>query len=46
MAALPAFQLNMIAKVINTSTGEIVSGAKWVDSFTDMTPITVRFQGG
>ena len=46
MAALPAFQLNMIAKVINAGTGEIVSGAKWVDSFTDLTPVTVQFQDG
>ncbi len=46
MAALPAFRLNMIAKVINASTGEVVPQADWVGSFTGQHPVTVQFQDG
>lgn len=43
MAALPAFRLSMITKVINAGTGEIVPQAEWVGSFTNNTPVTVLF---
>lgn len=46
MAALPAFQLNMITKVINAGTGEVVPQADWVGSFTGQHPVTVQFQDG
>lgn len=46
MAALPAFRLNMITKVINAGTGEVVPQADWVSSFTSQHPVTVQFQDG
>ena len=46
MAALPAFRLNMITKVINAGTGEVVPEAAWVGAFTSQHPVTVQFQDG
>lgn len=43
MAALPAFRLNMIAKVIDCTTGNEIVQKEWSNVFTDNTPVTVLF---
>ncbi len=43
MAALPAFRLNMIAKVIDGTTGNEIVQKEWSNVFTDNTPVTVLF---
>lgn len=43
MAALPAFRLNMIAKVIDCTTGNEIVQKEWNNVFTNNTPVTVLF---
>jgi hypothetical protein len=43
MAALPAFRLNMVAKVIDCTTGKEITQKEWSNVFTDNTPVTVLF---
>jgi len=43
MAALPAFRLNMIAKVIDCTTGNEIAEKDWRNVLTDNVPLTILF---